>query len=137
MKRVCLSSMVVAMILVCSVSAKAGEGAIDSNKLAAMGLGNAMVVSDEVSQSVRGHGFALAAGGSFAGVISDQGAAAGSLNVYLGVGKHFAAGANGSAAGKTVSHTKVVKVLGVPVSSTTNTRSIHVYAGGFSGAVAF
>ncbi|TWU25959.1 hypothetical protein [Bythopirellula polymerisocia] len=129
------------MLLMTASSAQAFDGSIDRATLSAMGLHDATIVSDQVAESVRGHGYqphsiAIAAGGSFA-YVGKNNAAAGSANGYFAAGHHFAGGINGSAAGKTTSKTVSFKVFGVPVKSITTTKSVHVYAGGFSAASAF
>lgn len=137
-----LLALAVAMLLVASPSAQAADGAISRATLSAMGLSGATIVSDSEAALVRGHGYvpgnsiAIAAGGSFA-FVGGPHAAAGSLNVYFAAGNHFAGGVNYSEAGKTVSHTKTIEVFGHPVASVTHTKSVHVYAGGFSAAAAF
>ncbi len=136
-----LFGMASVILFMTASSVQAFDGSIDRATLTAMGLQNATIVSDQVAESVRGHGFqpgsiAIAAGGSFAFVGKDH-AAAGTLNVYFAAGKHFAAGKNFSEAGKTTTKTETIKVLGIPVKSTTTTKSVSVYAGGFSSAVAF
>jgi len=134
-----LSGLAVAVLMIFQTTASAAEGAIGSETLSAMGLGGAVVVSDYEATAVRGHGFrpiAIAAGGSFAHV-GGPWSGAGSVNGYFAAGNNFAAGANGSVAGKTVSKTTTKRIFGVPVLSVRKTRSVNVYAGGFSAAVAF
>ncbi len=129
------------LLFMTASSAQASDGSIDRATLSAMGLQGATIVSDQVAESVRGHGYqphsiAIAAGGSFA-YVGKNNAAAGTVNVYFAAGHHFAGGKNLSVAGKEVSKTVSVKVLGVPVGSITTTKSVNVYAGGFSSASAF
>lgn len=137
-----LSALAVAILLVGSSAVQAADGTISQATLSAMGLNGATIVSDSEALAVRGHGYApsksiaIAAGGSIAGVGVPGGGAA-SVNVYFAAGKHFAGGVNYSEAGKTITKTKTVEVFGVPVSSVTTTKSLKVYAGGFSAAAAF
>ncbi|MEM8864033.1 MAG: hypothetical protein AAGF31_00620 [Planctomycetota bacterium] len=129
----------VALAATTSTTANAADGAIAPATLSAMGLGGATIVSDDVAGQVRGQGFlpiSIAAGGSYA-YVGRRNASAGSVNGYLAAGRNFAAGSNGSEAGRTVSRTTITRVFGVPVGSTTRIRSINVYAGGFSSSSAF
>ncbi len=127
----------------CAGQGYANDGAISSDALSAMGLGGAAIVSDEVASEVRGMGYtphstkpwSLAAGGSIAFVGSEH-AGAGSLNVYAAEGRYMAAGENFSEAGKTYTHTETITV-GPLTKTLTTTKSIHVYAGGFSSASSF
>ncbi len=123
--------------------AGAAEGVISATSLEAMGLSSSAVVSDTVAAEVRGMGYrghsrlpiSLAAGGSFAGVGHEK-ASAGSINGYLAAGKYSASGENFSEAGKTQTHTERVNIDGV-IKSVTTTKSIRVYAGGFSSSMSF
>lgn len=134
--RILLSVCCAALMASAASTAAAHDGAIDNNTLAAMGLSGVQIVSDQEASSVRGNGFAIAAGGSFAFVGSHH-AAAGSANGYLAAGHHFAGGVNGSVAGKTVTRTRVVRGPRGPVRSVRTTHSVKVYAGGFSAAASF
>ncbi|MEM8864034.1 MAG: hypothetical protein AAGF31_00625 [Planctomycetota bacterium] len=122
-----------------AVLAAAGQAdAMPVSTLQAMGLGGATVVSDTEAAEVRGMGFlpiSIAAGGSFAGVGHDKGSA-GTVNGYLAAGKYAASGENFSEAGFTKSHTKKVNIGGVKKSVTT-TKSLRVYAGGYSSSMSF
>ena len=124
----------------------AAEGLIPARTLNAMGLSGATVVSDSVAAEVRGMGYtpspsvSIAAGGSFA-LVGDKhghhgGAAAGTVNVYFAKGQYAASGANFSEAGIIKSHSEVVNIDGV-IKSVTTTKSLRVYAGGFSSAMSF
>lgn len=118
--------------------AHAAEGVVPAATLEAMGLGGATVVSDTAASEVRGMGYlpiSIAAGGSFAGVGSHH-AAAGSANGYLAAGKYAASGENFSEAGLTKTSTKVINIGGVRKSIKT-TKSIRVYAGGYSSSMSF
>jgi hypothetical protein len=131
-----------------SDTAIAYDGAINDATLSAMGLGGATIVSDDDAMQVRGTGFAIAAGGSFAFVGSHR-AAAGSANGYLAAGRHFAGGVNKSYAGKTVTKIEIsgrpqrpgpVVRNGNPQPRPTRTvtiKSVRVYAGGYSAAASF
>ncbi|TWU25960.1 hypothetical protein [Bythopirellula polymerisocia] len=129
-----------ACLAICCVIGQvhAAEGVIPSNTLDAMGLSGVKVVSDSTAAEVRGMGYvpiSIAAGGSFAGVGSHH-AAAGSVNGYFAAGKYAASGANGSEAGITKVHVKSIDIGGVTKTITT-TKSISVYAGGYSSAMSF
>lgn len=113
--------------------------------LSDMGLSGLRVVSDEDALSIRGQGFkrgtsARAWGNSYAFVRTKKGSA-GSVNGYHSDGKHFAAGGNYSFAGATVkkSSRKGGK-YGRPSGNNGGhkiIKSVKVYAGGNSWAVAF
>lgn len=124
---------------------------ISTDTLAAMGLGDAVVVSDAVAAEVRGLGFeptggrrirqlvssASAFGASFAQVAGEQDAAvAGSENGFEASGRFSAAGDNLSEAGITTVRTESVDVGGV-ITTNTITRSVTVFAGGLSSSSAF
>jgi len=129
---------VCAALLACVGQVQAANGVVPSSTLEAMGLGGATIVSDTAASEVRGMGFlpiSIAAGGSFAGV-GHNGAAAGSVNGYIAAGKYAASGANFSEAGITKTNTRSVDINGVTKSVTT-TKSIRVYAGGFSSSMSF
>ncbi|MDZ4659371.1 MAG: hypothetical protein SH868_17500 [Bythopirellula sp.] len=124
----------------------AAEGMIPAKTLGAMGLSGATVVSDSEAATVRGMGYvpshnsiSIAAGGSFA-LVGEKGyhggAAAGSVNVYFAKGKYMASGTNFSEAGITKTHSEVITIGGV-TNSITTTKSLRVYAGGFSSATSF
>ena len=135
------SVVAVACVVALSIVGQAGavESAIPSNTLQAMGLGSAEVVADSTSGEVRGMGYlpiSIAAGGSFAGVISEHGAAAGSINVYGAGGKFAASGANYSEAGIDIVKSHSVDIGGV-VKTVVKSKSIRVYAGGYSSAMSF
>lgn len=125
--------------LVVAGSAKA-DGGISASTLSAMGLDGVTVVADSVADEVRGmgyapSGFALAAGGSIA-YVGHPSAGAGSANVYAALGGHYASGNNFSEAGKSV--TKTTSLTIGPVTTTkTVTKSLNVYAGGYSSAISF
>lgn len=114
---------------------------ISNDTLAAMGLSGATIVSDAEASEVRGMGymggnsFSLSAGGSIA-YVGGRKAGAGSANVYLQKGTNATGGENFSEAGRTMTTTKRVKV-GPVVKRTTTTKSIRVYAGGFSSGYAY
>jgi hypothetical protein len=136
-----LSLIAITMLMVSTSSVQASDGNISRPTLSALGLGGATVVSDSEALAVRGHGYApsksiaIAAGGSFAYVGAPH-AGAGSVNVYFAAGKHFAGGVNYSEAGKTVTKTTTIG-HGHHAVTVTHTKSIKVYAGGFSAAAAF
>ncbi len=139
MKKV-LSMFAVALLLAASSAAQAADGVMSSATLSALGLSGATLVSDSEASLVRGHGYhpnsiAIAAGGSFAHV-GGPGAGAGSVNVYFAAGQHFAGGANLSVAGKSVTHTKEIG-YGHHTVTVSHTKSVTVFAGGFSAAAAF
>ena len=130
---------VCAALLVTAGQATAADSAIPSNTLQAMGLSNATVVADQVSVEVRGMGYrpySVAAGGSFAGVLSKKGAAAATLNVYKAKGRHGASGENYSEAGLEFTKSRSVDIGGV-VKTVTRTKSVRAYAGGYSSALSF
>ena len=79
-----------------------------------------------------GHQIAMAAGGSWAGV-GHKKAEADTTNRYKAMGKYKAGGENFSEAGLTKTHTEVIKV-GDMTKKTTTTKSIRVFAGGYSSA---
>ncbi|TWT30236.1 hypothetical protein KOR34_47940 [Posidoniimonas corsicana] len=135
-KSLLLSACVAAISMV--GQAHAADGVVPAATLEAMGLGGATVVSDATAAEVRGMGYlpiSIAAGGSFAGVGANN-AAAGSVNGYLAAGRYAASGENFSEAGLTKTNTKVVNIGGIKKSIKT-TKSIRVYAGGYSSSMSF
>lgn len=135
-KSLLLSACVAAISMV--GQAHAADGVVPAATLEAMGLCGATVVSDATAAEVRGMGYlpiSIAAGGSFAGVGASN-AAAGSVNGYLAAGRYAASGENFSEAGLTKTNTKVVNIGGIKKSIKT-TKSIRVYAGGYSSSMSF
>lgn len=116
---------------------------ISNETLAAMGLDGATIVTDAEAMQVRGMGymgggvpsFSLAAGGSIAYVGAPK-AGAGSANIYAALGPNGASGENFSEAGRTIRHTKTVRV-GETVRRVTTVKSLRVYAGGFSSSMSY
>jgi uncharacterized membrane protein len=118
---------------------------ISNDTLAAMGLSGATIVSDAEAMEVRGMGymggghgvpsFSLAAGGSIA-YVGEHKAGAGTANVYFGVGPNGAGGENFSEAGKTMKHSKTVKIGGKKI-KTVHVKSLHVFAGGYSSSFSY
>ncbi len=104
------ASMVVAFVGV----ARAEHGMPSQATLRAMGLSGMQVMSDREAMNVRGMGYysprkssrkkptAIAFGISYAKVGGHHGASAGTIYGFFAKGKHFAAGAHGSIAGKVV-----------------------------------
>ena len=109
MKQLLTIAVSASMILALAGMAQADDGMPSQATLQAMGLSGMQVMSDREAMDVRGLGFyssrkhsksvAIAFGISFAGVHGKKGAKAGSLDGFLAVGKHKAAGAHGSIAG--------------------------------------
>lgn len=97
--KVCKSIFTLAALLASS-QVFAAEGRPSSSTLAAMGLADLNVISDDAGLAVRGHGFfgAKAYGQSFAAVAA-KGGIAGSTNGYFAKGKKYAGGDNFSFAG--------------------------------------
>ena len=110
MKR-CLFVVLAASMLVAFVGvARAEHGMPSQATLRAMGLSGMQVMSDREAMGVRGMGYyssrekpkAIAFGISYAKVSGHYGARAGTIDVFFAKGKHYAAGAHGSIAGKVV-----------------------------------
>lgn len=153
------TGLVVALVAACPALASADEGLPNQETLKAMGLSGMQVMSDEAGLEVRGMGFtggdgyllglagyqsshAGARGRSHASVsldgqTTDSDADAGSHNSYKANGAYEASGNNFSEA--TLSKTDVHQVIFTDGTSNTDTmiHTIHVEAGGFSGAKAF
>ncbi len=110
MKR-CLIVVLAASMLVAFVGvARAEHGMPSQATLRAMGLSGMQVMSDREAMGVRGMGYyssrekpkAIAFGISYAKVSGHYGARAGTVDVFFAKGKHYAAGAHGSIAGKVI-----------------------------------
>ena len=110
MKR-CLFVVLAASMLVAFVGvAQAEHGMPSQATLRAMGLSGMQVMSDREAMGVRGMGYyssrekpkAIAFGISYAKVSGHYGARAGTIDGFFAKGKHYAAGAHGSIAGKVV-----------------------------------
>lgn len=121
--------------------AASSQAEISADNLAAMGLGGATIVSDVEASEVRGlgymsgRGFAIAGGGSVAGVSKAHGGA-GSVNFYLAAGRNAAGGDNVSEAGFSSTRTKVTNVKGHR-RVTRTTKTLSVFAGGASNSYSF
>jgi hypothetical protein len=142
----------IATIALLCQSAIAHDGRPSRDTLADMGLGGLVVMSDETALSVRGQGFkggssARAFGNSFATINTKNGSAH-SENAYVAEGKHFAAGANKSFAGAIFKKSDGKGGHSKPGHSgmwggkpsrghSTTIKSVKVFAGGHSFAVAF
>lgn len=100
----------------------ADHGNLSQSQLAKMGLSGMTAMSDTQGQAVRGMGFAVAFGIGYATISKEDPANAGTLNGYLAVGRHVAAGANISVAG---------------AASGTNNRTTWAVVGAVGGSVAF
>jgi hypothetical protein len=110
MKR-CLIVVLAASMLVAFVGvARAEHGMPSQATLRAMGLSGMQVMSDREAMGVRGMGYyssrekpkAIAFGISYAKVSGHYGARAGTVDGFFAKGKHYAAGAHGSIAGKVI-----------------------------------
>jgi hypothetical protein len=87
--------MTLAVVMIFAAPALAADrGNLSQDNLAKMGLSGMTVMSDVQGTSVRGMGFALAYGASYAKTHN-----AGTVNGYLAAGNTVAAGANLSVAG--------------------------------------
>ncbi len=91
--------MTLAVVMMFAGPALAGDGNLSQSQLAKLGLSGMTVMSDTQGQAVRGMGFALAFGVGYATINKADPASAGTLNGYVAVGHHVAAGANISVAG--------------------------------------
>ena len=136
-----------ALVAVLSSSAVA-DNSISEATLADMGLAGIEKISDSEAMAVRGMGYyggghgyreyepsSLAFGVSYAGVKSDKhhtGAEAGTMDGFLAQGRYTAAGEHLSEAGFETTHTMTLDVPGVGSSTETTTKTLRVYAGGFS-----
>ena len=150
------ASMLVAFVGV----ARAEQGMPSQATLRAMGLSGMQVMSDREAMGVRGMGYyssrekskAIAFGISYAKVSGHYGARAGTVDVFFAKGKHYAAGAHGSIAGKVVINFGGGGYDGPPKNPTYTTngnsgpphdgggvkvKAIVVFAGGFAVAKAY
>jgi hypothetical protein len=133
----------------------ANDGRPSRDTLADMGLGGLVVVSDDDALSIRGQGFKGGSsvrifGNSFATINTKHGGAH-SENGYVADGKHFAAGGNFSFAGATFKKSSGRGGHDKPVhggmgggwpgggmhGGHTTIKTVKVFAGGHSWAVAF
>jgi len=80
--------------------------------------------------------WSLAFGVSYASVESGN-AGAGSINGFIAEGQYMAEGQNFSEAGKTTTKSVLLEVSGLPATLEVTTRSIRVFAGGFSSSFLF
>jgi len=107
----------------------ADHGNLSQSQLAKMGLSGMNAMSDTQGTAVRGMGFSLAFGASYAHIQKEDPASAGSINGYLAVdksrGSTLAGGANLSVAG----------IVNVESGRHTEVNATVVFAGG--GSIAF
>ena len=129
--------MAIVMIAFLCQAATADDGRPSRDTLADMGLGGLVVVSDDAALSVRGMGYKGRSsvhvfGNSFATINSKFGGAH-SENGYTADGKHFAAGKNFSKAGVTIISSKGKKNHGGNSKPTWGGNSRPPYGGGMNG----
>ena len=130
MKKLSVFLPAVALLVALSGSAMADNGAISSAKLDAMGLSGIELMSDADAMQIRGQGFSLAFGISYATISGRGGASAGSLDGYLAKGKYMAMGEHYSEAGTSVTKTNKLFLKGKLVKKTVWTMTRTVGAGG-------
>jgi hypothetical protein len=129
MKKLSIILPAVALMIALSGSAMADNGAISSAKLNAMGLGGIELMSDADAMQIRGQGFSLAFGISYA-TISGRGASAGTLDGYLAKGRFMAMGEHYSEAGTSMTETNKLFLKGKLVKKTVWTTTRTIGAGG-------
>jgi hypothetical protein len=130
MKKLSVFLPAVALLIALSGSAMAENGAISSAKLNAMGLGGIELMSDADAMQIRGQGFSLAFGISYARTGNQGGASAGSLDGYLAKGKFMAMGDHYSEAGTSMTETHKLFVKGKLVKKTVWSKTRTIGAGG-------
>lgn len=165
MSKAILSLLAAALVCVAGTNALASDGAIEASTLDSMGLSGLTVMTDSQALAVRGMGYmggqnsyknrrddhkqqeakkpwASADGKSWASVSldgrhSDEEAGAGSHNSYAAEGRYEASGSNFSEATLSKTDVELVNYSDGTSSALTTIHTIHVEAGGFSGAKAF
>ena len=159
MSKAILSLLAAALVCVAGTNALASDE-IATSTLNSMGLSGLQVMTDGQAMSVRGMGYmgsrnsyknhkevatkpwAKADGKSWASVSldgrhSDEEAGAGSHNSYSAEGFYEASGQNFSEATLSKTDVEVIGYTDGTSASKTTVHTIHVEAGGFSGAKAF
>jgi len=148
-----------ALVVALSHNASAADGVVGETALQAMGLSGIQVMSDEAAMTVRGKGFqggghqqpphappagsdkpwTIAFGLSYANVGGASldgwevsGTGAGSVDGFIAEGKYMAQGEHFSEAGRTFTKSTELQVKGAPATLEIKTRSVRVFAGGFS-----
>lgn len=144
MKKFIATLPALALVFALSSNASAAD-TVSVSALADMGLAGMEVMSDEAGLAIRGKGYkpgkmkmakkpwSAAYGVSYAGV-GGKGGEAGTLDGFAAEGKYMASGEHFSEAGKTITKSHELQVKGKPATLEIHTKSIRVFAGGYSSS---